>query len=528
MTTYLDSVDALLRDDVQDVTAYADRAMRVLRHVRSPETWARVYERGLEASFRRHDMDGLAALASLAIARFDALGGLDQALAHIDFALAMADGLPDAIVLLESFRASAAAGQGDLDTARLALASAKTSLPRVSSPRSSTQYRASSAVVACVAADVASMPTVRQAVGAAEQAGDHGGAAHLMSWLIPLMFAAGKVEEAEPWNQALRLHAQTIPHRYREADAESFAFAKRAAWGPLDVDVPYRIAAETGNWLAMFRLCVIQVRNAALTGNWAVAEQMLARLGRVSTRTSRGFADLLPYFSAVIGAYQSGAELDNVPDPPPASLMTLGALLAGGEAVAIAGTQRDALTWLAAIEQSVPVEVRTSLEWPVSRDRITGLLRVRAGSVREGVRAFREAIDWASAAGYESEVAIAQVQLAEVLSLAEVASSERARTRQRRAGWLKLQELGINPTPHAYAATRALALRQDASVRPQLTPRQVEVLALLAEGLSYRDAADRLGTSWRTVSTQAYQAYERLGVSGKWEAVRAARRLQIL
>jgi DNA-binding NarL/FixJ family response regulator len=148
--------------------------------------------------------------------------------------------------------------------------------------------------------------------------------------------------------------------------------------------------------------------------------------------------------------------------------------------------------------------------------------------VREAVRAFRDGMQWAASAGYEAEAALAQVQLAEVMSLAEIASSERARTRLRRGGWMKLQEMEIDPKPHAYAATRALALRDDVSVRPQLTPRQVEVLGLLAEGLTYREAAKRLGTSWRTVSTQAYQAYERLGVSGKWEAVHTARRLQIL
>ncbi len=157
-----------------------------------------------------------------------------------------------------------------------------------------------------------------------------------------------------------------------------------------------------------------------------------------------------------------------------------------------------------------------------------GLLRVRAGSVRQAVRSFRDAIEWASKAGYEAEAALAQVQLAEVLSLSEVASSERARQRLRRAGWMKLQELNIDPTPHAYAATRALALREDVTTRPQLTPRQVEVLSLLAEGMTYKEAADRLGTSWRTVSTQAYQAYERLGVDGKHEAVKVAKQLQIL
>ncbi|MDA0364793.1 MAG: LuxR C-terminal-related transcriptional regulator [Chloroflexi bacterium] len=523
-----DTPDMLLGEEIGDIRAYAARALAVLRRIPSPELWTGIYERGLEAALRQHDMDGLAAIASLAIFRFDVLGQFEQSLAQMEFALAMAHGLPDAVVLLHSMRASHVAGHGDLRSAADSLRSARRLLPKVTSPRARVEFFSHSATVSCLSAEVSRLPTVRRAIGLAEQSGEPRLAVYIMSWMIPLMFAAGQAADADPWVVALRLQAQSIPHPFREADTAAFAFATQARRGPSATDVPYRLAAETGNFLATYRLCTLQLRNAVLEGNWSVADQMRARLERVSPRLMPGYAKTLPYLGALVSAYQSSSEYVTPPDPPPVTLQTISGLLAGGEAVAIAGTQRDAVQWLDVLERGMPRGVATALEWPVSRDRVIGLLRARAGSVREAVRAFREAIHWAGQAGYDSEAALAQVQLAEVQSLAEIPSSERARTQLRRAGWMRLQAMGIDPTPHAYAATRALALRDDVSARPQLSPRQVEVLALLAEGLTYREAAARLGTSWRTVSTQAYQSYGRLGVSGKWEAVRAARRLEIL
>jgi len=473
-------------------------------------------------------MDGLAAVCRLAAARFDAAGRIDQAISHMDFALAMAQGLADAVLLLQSMKAPFLVAVGQVAAAGEALARAEESLARARSPRSAMEYVAIRAAVRCMRLDFAVTRAVTEDIGRLGQAGEHAQASFVMGWLVPLMFAQGEKEAAEPWRQALRVHAEELDHPYRLADVLSFEFAARAGWGPAEVEEPPPGHIRSSNPLASYRVHALQLRLHLLRADWPSAEAALMQIALDGGKIGASAAAMIGGYRAIAAAHRTPNELPRIGDPPPASLITLGGLFAAAEAVAIAGTQRDAVKWLHWIEHDVPQQVRTALEWPVSRERVVALLRARAGSVREAVRAFRDSIEWAARAGYECEAALAQVQLAEVLSLAEVSSSERARSRLRRSGWMKLQELEIDPTPHAYAATRALAMREDVATRPQLTPRQVGVLSLLAEGMTYREAAERLGTSWRTVSTQAYQTYERLGVSGKFDAVRAARRLQIL
>ena len=52
-----------------------------------------------------------------------------------------------------------------------------------------------------------------------------------------------------------------------------------------------------------------------------------------------------------------------------------------------------------------------------------------------------------------------------------------------------------------------------------LSPKENEVLAHLAEGLSYKMAADKLGISYATVNTHAKLIYEKLHISSLGEAI---------
>lgn len=61
-----------------------------------------------------------------------------------------------------------------------------------------------------------------------------------------------------------------------------------------------------------------------------------------------------------------------------------------------------------------------------------------------------------------------------------------------------------------------------------LTPRQTEIVALLAEGHGYQGIADRLGISIDTVKTRLKQAYERLGATTAANAVAQALREGII
>ena len=52
-----------------------------------------------------------------------------------------------------------------------------------------------------------------------------------------------------------------------------------------------------------------------------------------------------------------------------------------------------------------------------------------------------------------------------------------------------------------------------------LSPKETEVLAFLAEGLSYKMVADKLGMSYATVNTHAKRIYEKLHISSLGEAI---------
>ena len=61
-------------------------------------------------------------------------------------------------------------------------------------------------------------------------------------------------------------------------------------------------------------------------------------------------------------------------------------------------------------------------------------------------------------------------------------------------------------------------------VETRLTPRELQLLALLAEGHGYQESADRLGVSENTVRNYIRSIYEKLHVHSKSEAVSKALR----
>jgi LuxR family maltose regulon positive regulatory protein len=68
---------------------------------------------------------------------------------------------------------------------------------------------------------------------------------------------------------------------------------------------------------------------------------------------------------------------------------------------------------------------------------------------------------------------------------------------------------------------------QDALVDP-LTDRELDVLRLLAEGLSNRDIADQLVLSVGTVKVHTRNIYSKLGVGSRTQAIVRGRELGLL
>ena len=62
----------------------------------------------------------------------------------------------------------------------------------------------------------------------------------------------------------------------------------------------------------------------------------------------------------------------------------------------------------------------------------------------------------------------------------------------------------------------------------RLTPREKEVLRLMAEGTSSRDIASKLGISYTTVRTHIRSLGSKLGVHSKLEAIVKARELALV
>jgi DNA-binding NarL/FixJ family response regulator len=70
--------------------------------------------------------------------------------------------------------------------------------------------------------------------------------------------------------------------------------------------------------------------------------------------------------------------------------------------------------------------------------------------------------------------------------------------------------------------------REGAAVAAQLSRRQRQVLQLLSEGLTVRQAASRLGLSPRTVESHVGELYSKLGVRTRLQAVSRAARLGLV
>jgi NarL family two-component system response regulator LiaR len=61
-----------------------------------------------------------------------------------------------------------------------------------------------------------------------------------------------------------------------------------------------------------------------------------------------------------------------------------------------------------------------------------------------------------------------------------------------------------------------------------ITPRELEVLQLIAEGLSTREMADRLCVSDNTVKTHCSRLFDKLGVNRRTQAVQAGKQFRLL
>jgi LuxR family transcriptional regulator, maltose regulon positive regulatory protein len=152
-----------------------------------------------------------------------------------------------------------------------------------------------------------------------------------------------------------------------------------------------------------------------------------------------------------------------------------------------------------------------------------GRVATSSGAYELACDRFEDAIDVLGGCGAPLEAAVVRVELAETLGA--LGRSEPALGEARAA----LDALvGVLPRERARAEA-VLAHRSDRGVDSHLlTPRQVEVLQLIAEGLSDQEMAERLVLSEHTVHRHVANIYTRLGCSTRGAAVAQAGRLGLL
>lgn len=141
-------------------------------------------------------------------------------------------------------------------------------------------------------------------------------------------------------------------------------------------------------------------------------------------------------------------------------------------------------------------------------DLLEGQLTAARGDDRRARRLLEDAVDGLLEAGGAYDAARARVELAAALTrLGDLASARREAT----AAGEVLDRLGAAPeTTRARHLLRGLGL--DRGAGPAVTPREREVLGLLAEGLTNREIAERLVLSEHTVHRHLSNILRKLGV----------------
>ncbi len=84
------------------------------------------------------------------------------------------------------------------------------------------------------------------------------------------------------------------------------------------------------------------------------------------------------------------------------------------------------------------------------------------------------------------------------------------------------------PAPDEPAAPATFTLNQPQLDALGITPRELEILTLIAQGLSNREIADRLFVSENTVKTHCSRAFDKLGARRRTQAVQLGKQLGLL
>lgn len=150
--------------------------------------------------------------------------------------------------------------------------------------------------------------------------------------------------------------------------------------------------------------------------------------------------------------------------------------------------------------------------------RCSGLL---ASSLDVGRRAFDEALDWHAQAAQPFERARTQLCYGEFLRRHRLRTAARIQlggalatfTRLGAAAWIRRAEVELQ-------ATGLTSRKRTPSATDQLTPQELQVAIVVADGVTNADAAARLFLSAKTIEFHLSNVYRKLGIRSRAELVR--------
>jgi DNA-binding CsgD family transcriptional regulator len=494
------------------------------------------YVRGLEGAYAAGDDAGLASLATLGAVVLDSVGDHAGAIARLDQALTLASEDGEARPRILATRAIYEAVGEQLSEARTSLVAAADAIPAAASMETRLDVEMCTAMVSCVALDLGELPQASSTIADAQAERLDSIASALMVYLTETLGAIGESSEARAWADALQGYAGAVQHPARSIDAlvAQFALKTRRTLeldeteaDPQDLDGQ---AGRTFNNAALWRTRVLVTYSALMRGDRVAARDAVASLDSRRSVMHPAFQSASDGFALAVRAMlEPGVTIESAMPPEQATLLSISGALASAEATAIAGSQSRAADWLTWFDRSLPARVVTSMEWPVCRKRVEGLLLLRLGDSREAVVRLQEAVRCCDERGDAVQAGIGRIQLAEALVRGSgvLHPSYRALLIGQ-ADPDALRNLGVDPIPFAYAASRTFLREEKQPERGGLTPREVQVLGRLAQGMTYDAIGKELKINPRTVGVHASHCYEKLGVRNRVEAVQTATRLGIV
>ena len=484
--------------------------------------WREFTDDALAEAQDRGDIDALIQVAQFAIYVLEAEKRYDDMVAEADHFLQLVPESSAAAGVMLALKASVMTAIAEPEHARAVLSESETLLERAG-PSPPLRWMSFLEIVRfqLLMPPSERFPSLLRRLTEAKGASD---LLFLLNWYIPSLALRGNPKEASPFVRDVSALAENMSHTWRVVDALAFRswldiLSGRAIDGP---------KSGQPNPLALWRIACLSLHNALLFRNPLGAQTALGDL-------RHAFDNLGSWDAGPLSAWQSLVEAEFLAEPTTTKVgvptlkltaVSAGAWMAGAMAAALRGSAADATAWIPHVRRLLRAGIKSSLEYPVSLLRIEGLLNLRAGDIRRARRSLEEAAAWAGEAGYPIEAAAAQIQWAQV-SAHELPGGRTAWTDSSAEARKKLTSLGIDPTPFAFAVERILAERRGADTTI-LTPREIEVLRLLAEGMTYKEVAARLGIAWPTIQTHAHRIYEKLGVHRKADAVRVASNFDLL